>query len=146
MIVLDGIPFRGLPEGGREPLVLSDRHNQGSNNNNDDNRLPGGNIGSRETAGGGQAEEGERKEGEEGAASIPGGNPSRTAIMTGLAAGLLSSCLSNDLNCMAVLVPASSGVPDPEGAAILLEKVSKMPNVPLELDVQPLRKQGREIR
>jgi uncharacterized protein len=143
VIVLDGIPFKGLPEGGREPLVLTDRHNQGINNNNDD-RLQGGNTGGRATADERQAEEGERKE--EGAASVPGGNQSRTAIMTGLAAGLLSSCLSNDLDCMAVLVPASSGVPDPEGAAILLEKVSKMPNVPLELDVQPLRKQGREIR
>lgn len=70
----------------------------------------------------------------------------RTALITGLSAGLLSACLSRDVACTAVMVLASSGVPDPEGAALLLETISKMPNVPLEVDTDSLVKQGREIK
>lgn len=70
----------------------------------------------------------------------------RTALITGMSAGLLSACLSRDVACTAVMVPASSGVPDPEGAALLLERISKMPNVPLEVNTDHLIKQGREIK
>lgn len=70
----------------------------------------------------------------------------KTALLTGMSAGLLSSCLSRDMSCSAVLVPTSSGVPDPEGAALLLQTISEIPNVPLELDVGPLLKEGREIK
>lgn len=68
------------------------------------------------------------------------------ALITGLSAGLLSACLSREMTCTAVLVPASSGIPDPEGAALLLEEISKMPSVPLDIDTGPLIKQGREIK
>lgn len=71
---------------------------------------------------------------------------SNAALMTGLSAGLLSACLSKDVACTAVMVPAIVGVPDPEGAALLLETISSMPNVPLEIDTDPLIKQGREIK
>lgn len=76
-----------------------------------------------------------------------GGNGmSNAALMTGLSAGLLSACLSKDVACTAVMVPAIAGVPDPEGAALLLETISSMPNVPLEVDTGPLIKQGMEIK
>jgi uncharacterized protein len=71
---------------------------------------------------------------------------SNATLMTGLSAGLLSSCLFNDVPCTAVMVPASSGAPDPEGSAILLNTISRMPNVPLKIDTDPLIKQGREIK
>ena len=39
----------------------------------------------------------------------------------GVSGCLLSSCISNNVPCIAVLVPSLSGIPDPEGAAIILE-------------------------
>ena len=54
--------------------------------------------------------------------------------------------MSSDIMCTAVLIPTSTGVPDPEGAAILIEAISAMPNVPLELDTGPLLKEGEEIK
>jgi predicted ATP-grasp superfamily ATP-dependent carboligase len=38
------------------------------------------------------------------------------------------------------------GIPDPEGAAMLLETISEMPSVLLEIDTGRLRKQGQDIK
>lgn len=76
----------------------------------------------------------------------PQGQLNRLTVMTGVSAGLLSACLSHDLPCTAVLIPTIKGVPDPEGAAMLIRAISAMPNVPLELDVNPLIQQGKEIK
>jgi uncharacterized protein len=135
-------------------MVLTDRRHRDNGHGPDGGALVDGDGGTmaaesyeKKEGGAGHAVGGnEEEEGEGEERGGAGWDQSRTAIMTGIAAGLLSACLSNDLDCMAALVPASSGVPDPEGAAILLEAVSKMPDVPLEVDVQLLRKQGREIR
>ena len=75
-----------------------------------------------------------------------GNGMSEAALMTGTSAALLSSCLSNNVACTAVLVQATIGVPDPEGAAVLLERISDMPNVPLEINTAPLIKKGKEIK
>jgi uncharacterized protein len=72
--------------------------------------------------------------------------PVRNALMMGLSGGLISACLSDEMPCTGVLIPSTRGIPDPEGAAILLETISEMPNVPLEIDVQPLREQGQAIK
>jgi uncharacterized protein len=70
-----------------------------------------------------------------------------TAYIAGLAGGLLSSCLSNGLASKALLVPATRGIPDPEGAAILIESLDKITdNKSLEIDTQSLRKQGAALR
>jgi uncharacterized protein len=70
-----------------------------------------------------------------------------TAYIGGLAGGLLSSCLSNGLASKALLVPATRGIPDPEGAAILIESLDKITdNKSLEIDTQSLRKQGAALR
>jgi uncharacterized protein len=37
------------------------------------------------------------------------------AFIAGISGGLLSSCLSNGIACRALLITASSGIPDPEG-------------------------------
>lgn len=76
----------------------------------------------------------------------PARRKSESALIAGLSAGLLSACLSRGVPCTAVLVHVSAGIPDPEGAALLIDTVSKMPSVPLELDTSPLVKQGREIK
>jgi uncharacterized protein len=69
-----------------------------------------------------------------------------SAIMMGVSGGLISACLSDEIPCTGVLIPSTVGIPDPEGAAMLLETVSEMPSVPLEIDVEPLRKQGQAIK
>jgi uncharacterized protein len=70
-----------------------------------------------------------------------------TAYIGGLAGGLLSSCLSNGFASKALLVPATRGIPDPEGAAILIDSLDKITdNKSLEIDTQSLRKQGAALR
>src|ERR1044071_1512845 len=70
-----------------------------------------------------------------------------TAFIGGIAGGLLSACLSNGIACKALLVLASSGIPDPEGAAILLESVAKTTNdETLKIDTQKLREQGANVK
>jgi uncharacterized protein len=72
-------------------------------------------------------------------------HPVKSAMMMGVSGGLISACLSDEMPCTGVLIPSTSGIPDPEGAAILLETISKMPSVPLEIDVKPLRQEGQAI-
>lgn len=70
----------------------------------------------------------------------------RSAMMMGVSGGLISACLSDEMPCTGVIIPSTSGIPDPEGAAMLLETISEMPSVPLEIDVEPLRKEGQAIK
>jgi uncharacterized protein len=72
-------------------------------------------------------------------------DPVKSAMMMGVSGGLISACLSDEMPCTGVLIPSTSGIPDPEGAAILLETISEMPSVPLEIDVKPLRQEGQAI-
>jgi uncharacterized protein len=69
-----------------------------------------------------------------------------SAIMMGASGGLISACLSDEIPCTGVVIPSTVGIPDPEGAAMILETVSEMPSVPLEIDVEPLKKQGQAIK
>ena len=70
-----------------------------------------------------------------------------TAFVGGMAGGILSSCLSNGIASKAVLVYSTRGIPDPDGAAILIESVSKITeNESLKIDTQKLREQGASIR
>jgi uncharacterized protein len=70
-----------------------------------------------------------------------------TAYIGGLAGGLLSSCLSNGLASKALFISSTRGIPDPEGAAILLESLDKITdNKSLEIDTEHLRKQGVALR
>ena len=68
-----------------------------------------------------------------------------TALITGLAGALLSTATAKNLECRGVVVPAFTNVPDPEGAAILLESLAKM-TPSLKVDTTALRKQAEIIR
>lgn len=118
VIVLDGMPVRGFPSSERKPEVFRNYLVHPSGNNSSNNS---------------SAEETELPE-------------PRTAVVTGLSAGVLEACISFDIPCTGVLISATSGVPDPEAAAILLEFVSAMPHVPIEIDVEPLKKEGSKIK
>lgn len=70
-----------------------------------------------------------------------------TAFIGGLAGGLLSSCLSNGLASKALFISSTRGMPDPEGAAILLESLDKITDdKSLEIDTKQLRRQGAALR
>jgi uncharacterized protein len=134
VMVLDGIAVEGLLDSKRTPMILSsdgksaDAANllHDDNNNNDNINLTDKN----------------RRESPDGAPFY-----ANTAFIGGIAGGLLSACLSNGIACKALLVLASSGIPDPEGAAILLESVAKTTNdQTLKIDTQQLREQGANVK
>ena len=137
VMVLDGIAVEGLPDSKRTPMILSsdgksaDEANllhDDSNNNTTDNNINPADKNRQETA--------------DGAPFY-----ANTAFIGGIAGGLLSACLSNGIACKALLVLASSGIPDPEGAAILLESVAKTTNdETLKIDTQKLREQGANVK
>src|SRR5215210_4735495 len=137
VIVLDGISIQGMFEGQREPMILSSDgqvadnanllHDEEYNNNNNNNNNRNSNKNNNNN----------------------NNNNSffNTAFIGGTAGGLLSSCLSNGVACKALLIAATSGIPDPEGAAILIESVAKIAdNESLKIDTRELREQGADLK
>ncbi|HZC88915.1 MAG TPA: PAC2 family protein [Nitrososphaera sp.] len=68
------------------------------------------------------------------------------AFITGISGGLLAACLSNGIPCTGLLIPSISGIPDPEGAAILIEKANELANNPFKIDVRPLKNEAAELK
>ena len=125
VMVLEGIPVEGIPDSSRKPMILSSAIREDNNNDSfykDDS--------------------GEKKD----FSSSP--PPSNTTFIAGISGGLLSSCLSNGIACKALLIPASSGIPDPEGAAILIESISNITdNDSLKrIDAKQLREKGANLK
>jgi uncharacterized protein len=123
VMVLEGIPVEGIPDSSRKPMILSSAIREDNNDSfyKDDT--------------------GEKKD----FSSSP---PSNTTFIAGISGGLLSSCLSNGIACKALLIPASSGIPDPEGAAILIESISNITdNDSLKrIDAKQLREKGANLK
>ncbi len=70
-----------------------------------------------------------------------------TTFIGGIAGGLLSACLSNQIPCAAILVPSSSGIPDPEGAALLIESYNSIiKDENLKIDPTQLKEQGQILK
>ncbi len=126
--VLDGIAVEGLPDSKRVPMILSSNGRQADAAN-----LIEENV--------------EAKSKEQGIAVDNSSIYPTTAFVGGMAGGILSSCLSNGIPCKAMLIYAARGIPDPEGAAILIESVSRITdNENLKIDTQQLRDKGANIR
>jgi uncharacterized protein len=68
------------------------------------------------------------------------------AFVAGISGGLLAACLSNGIPCTGLLVPSMRGIPDPEGAAILIEKANELANNPFKIDVRELRSEAVELK
>ena len=125
VIVLDGISIQGMFEGQREPMILSSDGQVADNANllHDEEYNNNNNNNNNKNS------------------------FFNTAFIGGTAGGLLSSCLSNGVACKALLIAATSGIPDPEGAAILIESVAKIAdNESLKIDTRELREQGVELK
>jgi uncharacterized protein len=67
------------------------------------------------------------------------------AVIVGLAGSLLSVCAARGLKCTALMIPTMSEAPDPEGAAIVLEVLAKIP-LNLKIDTSPLRQKAEIIK
>lgn len=68
------------------------------------------------------------------------------AFISGVSGGFLAACLSNRIPCTALLTPSITGIPDPEGAAILIEKTSELANNPFRIDVRQLRSEAEALK
>jgi len=133
VLVLDGIAVEGLPDSKRMPIILSSdgRAADAANLIHDEDNTS-------------DVTNKEEKEDNDGSSSniYPA-----TAFIGGIAGGILSSCLSNGIASKALLIYAARGMPDPEGAAILIESLSKITNnESLKIDTQQLRKQGASLK
>ena len=100
-MVFDGIAVEGLPYSKRIPIVLSSNGREAD----EANLIHDYNI------------DATNKEKVDNVGSV---YPT-TAFVGGMSGGILSSCLSNGIASKALLIYASRGIPDPEGAAILIE-------------------------
>ena len=137
VLVLDGIAVEGLPNSKRMPIILSSdgRAADAANLIHDNNNSNNSDVTNKE--------ENEEEDDDGGSSNI---YPT-TAFIGGIAGGILSSCLSNGIASKALLIYAARGMPDPEGAAILIESLSKITNnESLKIDTQQLRKQGASLK
>jgi uncharacterized protein len=67
-------------------------------------------------------------------------------FVAGISGALLASCLSNGIPCTGILIPAPHGIPDPEGAAILIETANRVASNPFKIDVAQLRNQAAQLK
>jgi uncharacterized protein len=126
-MVLDGIAVEGLPDSKRIPIVLSSNGREAG----EANLIHDSNIYAT------------NKEKVDNASSV---YPT-TAFVGGMSGGILSSCLSNGIASKALLIYASRGIPDPEGAAMLIESLGNIAdNTSLKIDTTELRKQGAALK
>jgi uncharacterized protein len=117
VIVLEGIAISEMPDQERKPMVLS------SNGRSDDHGYLS-----------------RMKSGKTNAPALP------PAFIAGVSGGLLASCLSNGISCTGLLIPAPARIPDPEGAAILIETANRLANNPFKIDVHKLRNEAAELK
>ena len=79
--------------------------------------------------------------------AIGDSNKKYTTFIGGIAGGLLSACLSYQIPCAAILVPSSSGIPDPEGACILIESYNSIiKDENLKINPDQLKEQGQILK
>src|ERR687891_2250323 len=139
VLVLEGMPMQGIPQSKRNPFILS---------NTEEGHTLINSLDSFE----GKSRQSSSKSQEEISDDIvskyneAADNLGPTYIGR-ISGGLLSSCISNDIPCSAVLIPSLSGIPDPEGAAIILETLAEITrNLELRIDVSKLRQQGNQVK
>lgn len=142
VLVLDGIPVQGIPRPDRQPIILGstemDEHmidsNENSNNKNAEKDVSLSNTPQDVTSNLNRN-------------AIGDSNKKYTTFIGGISGGLLSACLSYQIPCAAILVPSSSGIPDPEGASILIESYNSIiKDENLKINPDQLKEQGQLLK
>jgi uncharacterized protein len=137
VLVLDGISIQGIPRSDRQPIIFestemdeSIQNNTGKTEEDVSQYSPNKNMPSNFNK-----------------SAIDDSNKKYTTFIGGIAGGLLSACLSYQIPCAAILVPSTSGIPDPEGAAILIESYNGfIKNEKLKIDSAHLKEQGQILK
>ena len=141
VLVLDGVPVQGIPRSDRHTTILqsTEMENNITNDNNSNNKKEEGNISVSDNKGQIQSNFNN--------SAIEESLKKYTTFIGGIAGGLLSACLSNQIPCAAILVPSSSGIPDPEGAALLIESYNSIiKDENLKIDPTQLKEQGQILK
>lgn len=142
VLVLDGIPVQGIPRPDRQPIILGstemDEHmidsNENNNNKNAEKDVSLSNAHNDVTSNLNRN-------------AIGDSNKKYTTFIGGISGGLLSACLSYQIPCAAILVPSSSGIPDPEGASILIESYNSIiKDENLKINPDQLKEQGQLLK
>ncbi|HZD36473.1 MAG TPA: PAC2 family protein [Nitrososphaeraceae archaeon] len=132
VIVLEGYPVRGVSLPNRQPIILSSDNNKRLADEMQENTEP---------------QEAESTTNNDKNKRTSQKRQFANAYIGGISGGLLSSCLSNEIPCTALLIPTTIGIPDPEGAASLIEMLDKVTvNEKLNLEAKQLRKEGAVLR
>jgi uncharacterized protein len=138
VLVLDGVPVQGIPRSDRHTTILQSTEME-NNITNDNNNKKEGNISISDNKGQIQSNFNN--------SAIEESLKKYTTFIGGIAGGLLSACLSNQIPCAAILVPSSSGIPDPEGAALLIESYNSIiKDENLKIDPTQLKEQGQILK
>ncbi|MBA3977288.1 MAG: proteasome assembly chaperone family protein [Nitrosopumilus sp.] len=142
VLVLDGIPVQGIPRSDRHTTILQSTEmekNITNNNDNNNSNSKENNISISDNKGHIQSNFNN--------SVIEESLKKYTTFIGGIAGGLLSACLSNQIPCAAILVPSSSGIPDPEGAALLIESYNSIiKDENLKIDPTQLKEQGQILK
>ena len=146
VMVLDGIPVQGIPDSNRNTVILASENmehntskeikvtdNEGKKDDASEDKFASDDVANPQSNFNRNAIEDSTKK--------------YTTFIGGIAGGLLSACLSNQIPCAAILIPSSSGIPDPEGASLLIESFNNfMKDNKLKIDTSQLREQGQKLK
>ncbi|HEU5120565.1 MAG TPA: PAC2 family protein [Candidatus Nitrosocosmicus sp.] len=142
VMVLDGIPVQGIPDSDRKSVILASENME--------------QTGIRETDVSIQQDGDEDKhfqgrkmnhQSNFNRSAIEDSSKKYTTFIGGIAGGLLSACLSNQIPCAAILIPSSSGIPDPEGASLLIETFNHfISDDNLKIETTQLKEQGQKLK
>ena len=106
VLVLEGLPMQGIPDSKRHPFILSNSEEDHTLINNFDDI----DINAKQSRKKSQGDDvNENMSEHDDSSDILG-----PTYIGGVSGELLSSCISNNIPCIAVLVPSLSGIPDPE--------------------------------
>lgn len=140
VLVLDGVPVQGIPRSDRHTTILQSTEMENNiTNDNNINKKEEGNISISDNKGHIQSNFNN--------SAIEESLKKYTTFIGGIAGGLLSACLSNQIPCAAILVPSSSGIQDPEGADLLIESYNSIiKDENLKIDPTQLKEQGQILK
>jgi uncharacterized protein len=146
VMVLDGIPVQGIPDSDRKTVILASENMEKTTNKEikvTDDEVKKEKGGETEFA----SNEGANPQSNFNRSAIEDSTKKYTTFIGGIAGGLLSACLSNQIPCAAILIPSSSGIPDPEGASLLIESFNNFINDNnLKIETSQLREQGQKLK
>ena len=142
VLVLDGIPIQGIPRPDRQPIILGSSEmdeNITDNIKNNNNKNAEKDVSLSNTLHNVTSNLNRN--------AIGDSNKKYTTFIGGISGGLLSACLSYQIPCAAILVPSSSGIPDPEGASILIESYNSIiKDENLKINPDQLKEQGQLLK